>query len=89
MNASAAVQTSVPLTAARRQQKETSKDERRKIARIQELENKIAALEKQLAELGTQLENPPSQPAEVMRLSHEYARIQKEMDEKLGEWEKL
>jgi ATP-binding cassette subfamily F protein 3 len=66
-----------------------TKEERRKVARLQELENHIAALEKRLAGLGAQLENPPADPAEVARLGEEYASIQKEMDEKLGEWERL
>ncbi|MFZ5910563.1 MAG: ribosomal protection-like ABC-F family protein [Chloroflexota bacterium] len=66
-----------------------TKEERRKIAQMQELENHIAALERQLAELGAQLENPPADPVEVARLGEEYATIQHEMDEKLGEWERL
>ncbi len=66
-----------------------TKEERRKIARMQELENQIAALEKRLAELGVQLENPPADPLEVARLGEAYASTQREMDEKLGEWERL
>ncbi len=66
-----------------------TKEERRRVARLQELENHIAALEKRLAGLGRQLENPPTDPLEVARLGEEYAAIQKEMDEKLGEWERL
>jgi len=66
-----------------------TKEERRKVAELQELENKISALEKQLAELGTQLENPPSDALEVSKLGKKYASIQREMDEKLGEWERV
>ena len=55
----------------------------------QEIENAIARLEKQLGELGAQLENPPQDPHEVTRLGREYARVQNEMDGKLGEWEQL
>ncbi|GAB4503385.1 MAG: ABC-F family ATP-binding cassette domain-containing protein [Anaerolineales bacterium] len=66
-----------------------SKEERRKIARLQELENQIAALERQLAELGAQLESPPADAAEVARLGEAYALTQREMDERLGEWERL
>jgi len=62
---------------------------RRRIAQMQELENQIAVLESQLAELGRQLENPPEDPMEVARLGEEYASIQREMDGKLGEWEGL
>ena len=64
-----------------------AKAERRRIAQMQELENQIADLEHQLAELGKQLENPPDDPAEVAKLGKEYASVQREMDEKLEEWE--
>jgi ATP-binding cassette subfamily F protein 3 len=66
-----------------------AKVERRRLAQLQELENQIAELEGQLAELGKQLENPPADPGEVAKLGEEYASIQREMDEKLGEWEGL
>jgi ATP-binding cassette subfamily F protein 3 len=63
-----------------------AKAKRRRIAQMQELENQIAALESQLAELGKKLENPPDNPAEVAKLGKEYATVQREMDEKLSEW---
>ncbi len=66
-----------------------TKEERRKIAQLQELENRIAELEKQLADIGSQLENPPSDAGEVVKLSKAYESTQKEMDEKLAEWETL
>ncbi len=66
-----------------------AREERRRIARIQELENAIAGLENRLSELGAQLENPPVDPARVTHLGREYARVQKEMDEKLNEWEQV
>jgi ATP-binding cassette subfamily F protein 3 len=66
-----------------------TKEERRKLAQLQELENIIAALEKQLAELGAQLENPPTDAYEVTKLGKEYERVQREMDGKLAEWEKM
>jgi ATP-binding cassette subfamily F protein 3 len=66
-----------------------AKAERRRIAQLQELENQIAALEGQLAELGKQLENPPADPGEVAKLGKEYASVQRVMDEMLGEWEGL
>jgi len=66
-----------------------AKAERRRIAQMQELENQIAELEGQLAELGKQLENPPADPAEVAKLGETYASVQREMDEKLDEWEGL
>ena len=66
-----------------------TKDERRRLAQLQELENTIAALEKDLANLSTQLESPLVSASEVVKISKEYERIQKEMDEKLAEWEGL
>jgi ATP-binding cassette subfamily F protein 3 len=68
---------------------QSTKDERRKKAQLQELENTIAALETKLAEVSHKLENPPADPAKVAQLGKEYERMQKEMDAKLSEWEKM
>ena len=65
------------------------KEERRRLARLQELENKIAALEAELSQIGFRLENPPSDPAKVAQLGQEYQRVQLEMDGWLVEWENL
>ena len=59
------------------------------MAQLQELENTIAELEATLANLGMQLESPLVRPNEVAVLGKEYERVQKEMDEKLAEWESL
>jgi ATP-binding cassette subfamily F protein 3 len=66
-----------------------AKEERRRIARLQELENKIAALEAELSQAGFRLETPPTDPAKVAQLGKEYQRIQLEMDVWLAEWEQL
>ncbi len=66
-----------------------TKEERRKIADLQRLENSIAALEAKLASLSSQLESPLVKPEEVRKIGTEYERVQKEMDAKLSEWEKL
>ena len=73
----------------RQETPESVKIERKKIAQLQELENTIAALEKDLANLGAQLESPFVNAKEVIKLGKEYERVQKEMDEKLDEWEKM
>jgi ATP-binding cassette subfamily F protein 3 len=65
----------------------SAKEERKRIAQLQQLENKIAELEGQLAQIGRQLENPPADAGEVVKLSREYESTQKEMDAKLAEWE--
>ena len=80
----------IPTPAKRKPQNvKSQKDERRKIAQVQELENSIAELEAQLANLSTQLESPFVNSSEVVKIGKEYERIQKEMDVKLGEWEKM
>ena len=65
------------------------KEERRKLAQLQELENTIAELEAKLANLSMQLESPFVKPAEAAKLGTEYEHVQKEMDKKLGEWERM
>ena len=66
-----------------------AKEERRRLAQLQEVENKVAALEARLAELGTQLENPPDDADELRKLADEYNRVQDEMDDALVAWEEL
>ncbi|MBI1794656.1 MAG: ABC-F family ATP-binding cassette domain-containing protein [Chloroflexi bacterium] len=79
----------IPSPVKRKTHSAEAKDERRKLAHLQQLENKIAVLEAQLAELGAQLENPPADAAEVTRLGKEYESTQREMDDRLAEWEAL
>jgi len=74
---------------ARRAKNASTKEERRRIAQLQELENAIAELESQLANLGAQLESPFVKPEEAGKLGIEYERVQKEMDARLSEWERL
>jgi len=65
------------------------REKRRRTAQLQEVENKIASLERQLGEIATVLESPPADPAKVMHLGAEYTRLQRLMDEQLAEWERL
>ncbi|HLO99814.1 MAG TPA: ATP-binding cassette domain-containing protein, partial [Fimbriimonas sp.] len=74
---------------ARRAKSKETKEERRRVAQLQELENTIAELEAKLASLSSQLESPFVKPDEVRKIGTEYERVQKEMDVKLGEWEKM
>jgi len=74
---------------ARRAKNASTKEERRKLAQMQELENTIAELEEKLANLGTQLESPFVKPEEAGKLGIEYERVQREMDKKLDEWERM
>jgi ATP-binding cassette subfamily F protein 3 len=77
------------LNAKRSTSNARTKEERRKVAQLQEIENAIAALEADLANLGAQLESPLVHPKEVAKLGKEYERVQREMDEKLKEWERV
>ena len=76
-------------TGAKKSKNAVTKEERRKIAQVQELENKIAELESTLANLTAQLESPLVKPDEVMKIGNEYNRVQAEMDQKLAEWERM
>ncbi len=67
----------------------STKEERKRVAQLQELENKIAELEATLANLSSQLESPMVKPDEVIKIGNEYNRVQAEMDEKLAEWERM
>jgi ATP-binding cassette subfamily F protein 3 len=78
-----------PVVPVKRVADPSIKEKRRRIARLQELENKIAALEADLAEIGCKLENPPADTALVRKLGNQYAALQEEMDVLLDEWEKL
>ncbi len=73
----------------RRSSDPATREARRRLARLQELENKIAALEAELSQIGYRLENPPADPARVAQLGKEYQRVQLEMDGWLAEWEQL
>src|SRR5512143_1740692 len=70
---------------ARRSRNAQTRDERRKIAQMQELENRIAALEAELADLSSALENPPADAGEVTRLGRQYARLQQQLDAQLSQ----
>jgi ATP-binding cassette subfamily F protein 3 len=67
----------------------SSNEERRRLVRLQEVENAITALEGRLAALSLKLENPPSDPMKVQKLGNEYVQVQKELDHLLLDWERL
>jgi len=66
-----------------------SPEEKRRAARLKEIEARIAELEGLLAALSRQLENPLADPSRVQRLGGEYVRVQGEMEALMGEWEVL
>ena len=78
-----------PNIEAKRAKSKETKEERRRVAQLQELENTIAELESKMAGLSSQLESPFVKPEEVRKIGTEYERLQKEMDAKLAEWERM
>lgn len=80
------ISTSKPIPAIK---KSVSLAEKRKRARLEELENTISALEKQIAVLERRLENPPPDPLQVQKLGTEYVRLQEQVSQLLEEWEQL
>jgi predicted RNase H-like nuclease (RuvC/YqgF family) len=74
---------------ARKAKSKETREEGRRVAQLQELENKIAELETTLSNLSSQLESPFVKPDEVRKIGSEYERVQREMDVKLNEWEEL
>jgi ATP-binding cassette subfamily F protein 3 len=66
-----------------------AKAEKKRLAKLKDLENKIAALEAQLAEISETLANPPKDAGKVIEFAKEYDRVQKEMDAVLVEWESM
>jgi ATP-binding cassette subfamily F protein 3 len=64
-------------------------EERRRKARLREVEGLVAAMEATLHELGLRLETPPADPAKVQKLGEEYMRVQRELDRLLEEWGEL
>ena len=66
-----------------------SLEEKRRKARLKEVEERIALLEGHLTALSSQLENPPPDPAKVQRLGGEYVRVQSELEGLIQEWEGL
>jgi ATP-binding cassette subfamily F protein 3 len=73
----------------RRRLPSVSGEERRRKARLAEVEETIANLEDQLASLSKKLESPPSDPLAVQRMGLEYVNVQEELDGLLHEWESL
>ncbi len=63
--------------------------ERRRQAHLQDVEDRVAHLEQELAAISRRLENPPNEPGEVQQLGSDYVRVQKELENLLEEWEHL
>jgi len=66
-----------------------SPEERRRQARLQEVEDRVTRLEEQLGTIAIRLENPPRDPLLVQHLGEDYVQIQDEINALLAEWEQL
>ncbi len=63
-------------------------DHQRKM-RLDEIETRIAYLERDLAGISMQLEDPPEDAEKIQNLGEEYVEIQNEINALLDEWEQL
>jgi ATPase subunit of ABC transporter with duplicated ATPase domains len=66
----------------------TNKERQRK-QRLAALEAEIVEIEKQIGQISRTLENPPSDAGQVVKLSQEYERLQKTLEERMEKWGKL
>jgi ATP-binding cassette subfamily F protein 3 len=63
--------------------------ERERRQRLAALEAEIIEIENQIQQVGRKLENPPADPGQVIRLSHEYERLQQTLEQRMDEWGQL
>jgi len=69
--------------------KKTNFNEHQIKIRREDIEKQIAKLENDLAILGKQLENPPSDTKEIQNLGHAYMQTQNTLDTLIHEWDQL
>jgi ATP-binding cassette subfamily F protein 3 len=68
---------------------QASPSDKKKQARITDIENQINLLDDELVALGRKLENPPKDAAKVQKLGNDYVKVQKALEDLMVEWEKL
>jgi ATP-binding cassette, subfamily F, member 3 len=66
-----------------------STDQKKRRARLKDVEEQITRLEEELAILARRLENPPADLGRVQKLGQDYTRCQSELDDLMDEWEAL
>lgn len=62
------------------------KNSRKLLARLKEIEENIAVMEKELSRISRQLENPSENHLEVEKLGEEYVTLEKEIDKLMQDW---
>jgi len=75
--------------ADRRARRRAQNAERKRQARLKAVEERIHALEAEMAEVATRLENPPDDLDEVQRLGERYAALEAEVNELYRQWETM
>ena len=63
--------------------------DRRRIARLEEVEARISELETFLKKTGKKLSDPPDDPDQVAALGHDYREAETELEMLMNEWESL
>ncbi len=63
--------------------------DRKRMARLGEVEDRISELEAALEKLGKKLASPPDIPDQVAALGHEYREAETELEILINEWESL
>lgn len=63
--------------------------DRKRAARLEEVEDRIGHLEALLQDLGSKLADPPDDPGQVASLGHDYKEAERELEDLMIEWEIL
>ncbi len=67
--------------------KRSTNIDRRQRTHLEELEKQISTLEEEIAEISSQLENPPSDSQKVQLLGKQYVDLQDQISKLLAQWE--
>ncbi len=73
-------------TAAKHGKALSKYEQKKRQNRLVEIETELQALEKRQAEISSQLETPPDDPGEVLRLGEDYMKLQQKMESLMAEW---
>ncbi len=79
----------VTIYRTRERTSQNSAQDRRRMARLKEVEAHIHELETHLTEISHKLEKPPSDLGKVHQLGEEYMQLQDELNRSMQEWEAL
>jgi len=83
------IATPKPTRVQQEQKKRSSNLEKRRRARLAEVEERIHQLEDSLAALSLQLEKPPAEAEKIQQMGETYVELQNEINALVVEWESL